>query len=354
MHQQLKNLLWLVRERLYIVKGKYQEAISYIETLPLGVLKATERRVFEGDAAEAVYGLIQKNYLNEDYAKSIKLWEQFKEKYETRVGVNSHMYFMIASAYIRVGLHTSFDRIMARLEKIPSEAMREYPLWITRQGHSNLKQIMEKLQLERLIATKEWELASAKLSTLEVSLRDTPPLMGLEALIAYAKNDYNQAIRSVEKIMLVKSETQTDKLTPREMAEVMSVYIESLYKIGDRKRFATVVKALRQDLKQSKSAPILNVAERVDYLLVEHLNQEEKPKWDEVALLCQEFLESYQKSPYIARIEYLLGLSKLRDGKIEQGKKILQGLSAKANIPGYVREMAKTELSTLELKNKQL
>src|SRR5690606_13887433 len=52
----LKKLLWLVRLRLFISTKDYDKALSYLTSIPVDSLKRAERRVFEGDGAEIVYG----------------------------------------------------------------------------------------------------------------------------------------------------------------------------------------------------------------------------------------------------------------------------------------------------------
>src|SRR5690606_8583128 len=84
-NKDLKKLLWLVSLRLYIATKDYDKALTYLTSIPLDALRPAERRVFEGDGAEVVYGIIQEAYLKEDYAKVVKIWEVYKDKYESKV-----------------------------------------------------------------------------------------------------------------------------------------------------------------------------------------------------------------------------------------------------------------------------
>ncbi len=106
----LKKLLWLVRLRLFIVTKDYDKALAYLTTVPLDSMKPAERRVFEGDGAEIVFGIIQDAYLKEDYAKVVKLWEIYKNKYESKVAKNPYMNFVACDAFIKLGLYKSYDR----------------------------------------------------------------------------------------------------------------------------------------------------------------------------------------------------------------------------------------------------
>jgi tetratricopeptide (TPR) repeat protein len=212
--------------------------------------------------------------------------------------------------------------------------------------------MVEELAVIKHVASKEWDQAEAKLTTSPVSRRDSLNFAFYQGQIAYHRGNWQTASEHFEKVLL--KQNPQNRLTPRQMSELLMGYVDSLYNLKDVQRFKSVVKALYQDIAQSKSAPILNVAERVHYLLTESLVAEQTPDWKEVETLAREFRGKFQKSPYSGRIEYLLGLSLLRDGRLKEGKDVLNALLGKKDVPGYVREMARTELSSLELRTKQL
>jgi outer membrane protein assembly factor BamD (BamD/ComL family) len=348
----LKKLLWLVRLRTFIVKKSYEEALSYLASIPVDTLKPSERRVFDGDGAEIVFGVIQQAYLKEDYTRAVKVWEVYKERFEKKVAGNPYMNFVIADSFIKLGLYQSFERAYATLRGMEDQESREFPLWVERTKDLPMKDMLEELGLIKSISSKEWDQAEAKLASYPVSLRDSVNYNYYQGVVAYNKGKWSEASESFEKV-LVKQDPK-NRLTPRQMSELLMGYVESLYNLKDVERFKTVVKALSQDIGRSKSASILNVAERVNYLLIESLVGDTQPNWNEIEGLVKSFKDRFQKSPYSARIEYLLGLSFLRNGKLEEGKTTLRQLLEKKEVPLYMREMARTELSALELKEKRL
>ncbi len=348
----MKKLLWLVRLRTFISRKAYDEALAYLASIPTDTLKPSERRVFDGDGAEIVFGVIQQAYLKEDYTRAVKMWEVYKERFEKRVAGNPYMNFVIADSFIKLGLYQSFDRAYGVLRSMADEEPREYPLWVERTKNLPMKDMLEELGLIKSISSKEWDQAEAKLTSYPVSLRDSVNFSYYQGLVAYQRGQWSKAAEDFEKV-LIKQNPQ-NRLTPRQMSELLMGYVESLYNLKDLERFKTVVKALAVDIQRSKSASILNVAERVNYLLIESLVGDSSPNWNEIEGLVRNFKGQFQKSPYNSRIEYLLGLSLLRNGKLDEGKATLRQLIERKEVPVYMKEMARTELSALELKEKRL
>lgn len=353
LNPDLKKLLWLTRLRTMITKKEFSKALSYLATIPLDTLKPSERRVFEGDGAEIVYGLVQQDYFQEDYTKAVKTWEVYKEKYDSKVAANPYMNFIIAESFIKLGLYESFERAYAQLKSMKDQEEREYPLWVERTKTLPLQDMVEELALIKAVSNKNWDQARAILASYPVSLRASMTYTFYKAQVDFKTGKWADAANEYENALV--KQDRNNRLTPRQMADLLMGYVESLYNLKDNEKFKSVVKALVKDIQQSKSAPILNVAERVNYLLIESLVAEEKKiDWKEIEELVVQFKEQFIKSPYTSRIEYLLGLSLLRNGKLKEGRAVLEQLIDKEEVPLYVREMARTELSDLTLKEKRL
>jgi tetratricopeptide (TPR) repeat protein len=351
-NQNLKKLLWLVRLRLFISTKDYDKALSYLTSIPLDSLKPAERRVFEGDGAEIVYGIIQEAYLKEDYAKVVKIWEVYKEKYETKVAKNIYMNFVVCDSFMKLGLYKSYDRALASFKNVQKEEARTFPIWVDRLKSTNLDQMIEELNLIRLVADANWVEAEAKLTSYPVSLRDSLNYPFYQGTILFHRKNYSDAILEFEKV-LVKQNPQ-NQLTPRQTADLLMGYVESLYQLKDQERFKTVVKALNDDIGRSKSAPILNISERINYLLIEAYAGEGNPEWKEIENMTKSFREKFQKSPYTARIGYLYGLSLIKNAKVPEGREVFTLLTNDKEVPSHIKEMCRSELATLELIEKKL
>jgi outer membrane protein assembly factor BamD (BamD/ComL family) len=348
----LKKLLWLVRLRLFISTKEYDKALTYLTSIPLDSLKPAERRVYEGDGAEIVFGIIQDAYLKEDYAKVVKIWEVYKDKYETKVAKNLYMNFVVCDSFIKLGLYKSYDRALASFKNVEKEEARTFPIWVDRLKSTNLAQMIEELNLIRLVSDANWTEAEAKLASYPVSLRDSLNYPFYLGKIRFHQKNYSDAILEFEKV-LVKQNPQ-NQLTPRQTADLLMGYVESLYQLKDQDRFKTIVRALNDDIGHSKSAPILNISERINYLLIEAYAGDTNPEWKEIETMTKSFREKFQKSPYIARIGYLYGLSLIKNAKVPEGREVFSSLTNDKTVPSHIKEMCRSELATLELIDKKL
>lgn len=352
LNPNLKKLLWLTRLRLFIGTKDYDKALAYLTSIPLDALKPAERRVFEGDGAEIIYGLLQDAYLKEDYAKVVKLWEVYKDKYETKVAKNLYMNFVVCDAFIKLGLYKSYDRALASFKNVQSEEARTFPIWVDRTKSINLSQMIEELNLIRLVADGNWTEAEAKLTSYPVPLRDSLNYAFYRGQIQFHQKNYSDAVVEFEKV-LVKQNPQ-NQLTPRQTADLLMGYVESLYQLKDQERFKTVVRALSNDINGSKSAQILNISERINYLLIEAYAGEVNPEWKELEEMTKSFREKFVKSPYNARIGYLYGLSLIKNAKVPEGREVLSLLTNDKDVPSHIKEMCRSELATLQLTEKKL
>jgi hypothetical protein len=348
----IKKLLWLVRLRIFIATKNYDKALAYLTSIPLDALKPAERRVFEGDGAEIVYGIIQEAYLKEDYSKVVKLWEVYKTKYETKVAKNLYLNFVVCDSFIKLGLYKSYDRALEGFKSVQREEPRVFPIWVERIKSTNLAEMVEELSLIRLVADEDWKGASDKLASYPVSLRDSLNYPFYRGLVNFHQKNYQETVVEFEKVLV--NQGKSNPLTPRQTADLLMSYVESLYQLKDQDRFKTIVKALSSDINSSKSAPILNVSERVNYLLIESFAGENNPSWKEIEGMTKEFREKFQKSPYTSRIGYLYGLSLIKNSRIAEGKEVLSILTKDEKVPLHIKEMCRSELATLELVEKKL
>jgi tetratricopeptide (TPR) repeat protein len=347
MDQNLKKLLWLVRMRLFIAKKQYDEALAYLTTIPLDSLKPSERRVFEGDGAEVVYGIMNEAYLKEDYAKVVKLWEVYKDKYEAKVAKNAYMNFVVCDAFIKLGLYKSYDRALASFKKVQKLEERNFPIWVDRTKTIDLGEMVEELNLIRVVAKKDWPQASDMLASYPVPLRDSINYPFYRGLIYFNQKKHQDAVTEFEKVLI--KQNPENQLTPRQTADLLMGYVESLYQLKDQERFKTVVRALSTDINDSKSAPILNISERINYLLIETYVGDTTPDWQELENMIKNFKTKFQKSPYTARVSYLYGLSLIKNSKVAEGREVLSGLTNEKDVPSHIKEMCRSELTTLEL-----
>ena len=66
------------------------------------------------------------------------------------------------------------------------------------------------------------------------------------------------------------------------------------------------------------------------------------------------FKNEYKDSSYSGRVEYLLGIAYVKNKKIEEGKKIFNDLIGNEGVSSYIKDLARSELSLINIKEKTL
>ena len=353
--KDLKKLLWQVRLRTFIVEKKYDEALAYLNALPLKSMVPTDRRVFESDGAEVVYGVIESSFNSGEYANVIKAWEIYKDQYVDKVANDPQMNFLVANAYIRLGLMDGFDELYEKFSKSKLEITKTFPVWVERTNSANAKSLLAELQIVRNLKLKNWDVVKREISSLRKAKTNIEKLDYYQGLLSYHTGDWKEGSRAFEKFLSSgKDESITD---PKEVAELVKAYTDCLYEIGDTKKYQKVANALLSDTRRlkNKNEYMDSVREKVSYLNIELLAGDEK---DENFLLTEakikSFKKEFSKSIYSGRIDYLLGLSLLNNKKDDEGKKVLETLISDEGVDEHIKNLARSELSMLKIKNKTL
>jgi hypothetical protein len=172
------------------------------------------------------------------------------------------------------------------------------------------------------------------------------------SIVSYKLKNYNESVASVESI-LVKPNTN-NLLTPTQNLTMLEVYLESLYEIAAPKRFRKNMAALVNDLRRNEGERYMGLVERADYLYVESLFSEQKVDYTLLKRKTAEFNDENKTSLYNNRISYLKGVSLLKTNEEEIGTKVLEELMTGKDVPEYLKGLARTELSSLKLKNRTL
>ena len=87
-------------------------------------------------------------------------------------------------------------------------------------------------------------------------------------------------------------------------------------------------------------------------LMSDHL--EKNPDFKILGMKAEEFLTSYSDNEYNPRVTYLNGIAKVKSSQQEAGKEILQKLLDDNKTPDYLKGLARSELTSLKLKEKTL
>lgn len=351
LNAKLKKLLWLVRMRILLVNEKFEEALAYLNALPLDRLKPSERRVFNADGAEVIYGVLLTKFKNADYARLIKVWEIYKSVYIDKVATDSFINYIAGKSFLKLGLYDGFERVYQGYKKMQSSPPRTYPFWVKRTKGTNAANLLTELSILRNLKLKKWDLAKKSVSDLEQKKIYFNKLNYFKGVIAFQEKDYNSTIKHFEKYL--SGQKRDDFYDPSEIAEVFRSYADSLYQNGNLEKYKKVTEALLTDtLNYADKNPFMNeVKEKVSYMTIEILSGEKK---DASYLLLESkikgFKKRFKKSIYLPRLDYLLGISYVETKRVKEGKKIFNSLIKKEEISNYLKELARSELSLLQIK----
>ena len=346
--KELKKLLWLTRLRVLIVSKKYNEALAYLSSVPLVMMPSIDKNVFEADGAEIVLGVIKQSYLDQNYAKAIKVWNVYKAKYVDNIAKSPYLRFLVTDSYLKLGLNKSFNDSMAKLSLMGDINARSYPRWVSLHKKIETSDFLIDIKISKLVANKLWTELDKYLES--VKSNENINYNFYKALVSYKRGFYNKAIGNYEKVIVAPNLTNT--LSPLENQTMLSNYIESLYEAASPSKFRKNVKAIVADLRRSDSA-VSEIIERSDYLLIESLF-DKKSNLTELALKTSEFLKEFKDSNYKSRIKYVSAITHLNRKEINEGKIILEELLKEKDTPEYLKGLARSELTGLVLENKKL
>ncbi len=348
---ELKHLLWLTRLRTFIVTKKYNDAIAYLTSLPTETLRPVEQRTFHADGAEIVLGLIQSAYIKGDYATAVKVWEIYKNKYEDKVGESAYLNFIVSDSFVNLRLFDSYKRAVAHLEKLKGNRTREYPLWVETNKDISTSDYIVELNMSYLLEQDNYKELEQFLELNKTNKNINYNFY--KALVSYHNKKYNEAVTSTE--VLLVSPNANNNLTPGQNKRMLEAYLESLYEISPAKKFREKTAALIVDLQRNNQNNDLDkMISRADYLYIESLYSEKNPDFKILGMKAEEFLTSYSDNEYNPRVTYLNGIAKVKSSQQEAGKEILQKLLDDNKTPDYLKGLARSELTSLKLKEKTL
>lgn len=349
--KDLQKLLWIVRLRTFIVDKKYQEAMAYLKSIPLTSFKVEEKRVFEGDGSEIVYGMIQSFFAKGDYANVIKAWEVYKDQYVTKVALDPMMNFLVGKSYLKLGLFKGFDRLFTSFKERGAAPTRTYPIWVSRTNEDDQKELFNELDLARHLQLKNFDVAEKIVN----ALPEMPRKYYYLGLIQNNRQKYDEATKNFERFLT--SETKLDLLDEREVADMLEAYAEGLYNLNDTEKFIKVATALLEDTNRLGSSDkyVQSIREKIAYLRLESMASKRDDKTNLILEAnLQKFMSEFPESNYRGRIQYLYGTTMLLNDKVDQAKEVFTKIIDDKDITPAIKEMARSELSLLKIKARTL
>ena len=354
LNKKIIHLLWLVRLRVLISEQKFSEALSYLNAVEMVKLLPAEKRVFEADGAEIVYGVILHSFEENNYSKTIRTWEIYREKYIEKVANDAYLNFIIGKSYAKLGLYDGFDRhynVFKRLKDAPSKT---FPIWIERKKKTSTDEILVELDILKYMNLKNWDLAKRAVDDLAKMNPLNTKIDYYLALIEYRNKNFKASITYFENFISRKN--GKDNFDSEEIAELIHSYADAVYSLNDVERFKKIAEALIVDTeKVNKSQAVSKYRERIYYLYIETLAGENKAENNLILeAKIKNFSEIYVDTIYKDRLTFLLGVAYVNNKKEDEGKKVLTSLVKNKETSAAIKEMAKSELTLLEIKSRTI
>jgi tetratricopeptide (TPR) repeat protein len=353
--KNLTKLLQQVRLRTLIVDGKFKEALAYLTLIPTTSMAKIDNRIFEGDGAEIVYGIIADFYKKSEYSQVIKAWQTYKDKYLDKVAMDPFMNFVVGSSYVKLGLYKGFDDVFAAFEKLKDTPNRTFPIWVERNEELKASDLLSELVIVKDIKLKNWDLVQKNITSFEKKLPNYNKTNYYKGLAAFSQKDYAGAVSHLENFF--SGQNQRVIYDPSDVADMIRAYTDSIYELGQTDKFLKVSEAILSDTSSfgTDNAYIQNVRERIAYLGIEITAG--KGTTNNFMLFekkINDFKKGYPKSIYTGRVNYILGQSLVANQKVKEGRDVFTALVNDKSTSDYLKELAKSELGLLNLKDRTL
>ena len=352
--KNLNQLLWLVRMRLLILDKEFKKALSYLTAIPVKTMQPLHQRIFEGDGAEVIYGILKQFYTQSDYSYVVKVWEQYKDKYILKVAQDPYINYIIGMSYLNLHLFDSFERELANFEKLYKSPVRKFPIWLERESSFNPKVFIEELNLTKNIKLKNFSLALENIKNLE-KVKEYIKLDYWKGHVAFHKKDYKNAIKHFEKFLT--GHTVKAGLNVMEITDLLKAYTDSVYHLDQLDKFYDISHAVLNDTKfvGLNNNYMNSVKERIRYLQIEILLERGRDK-DFLTLetMTKEFFKKHPKSVHKERVEYVLGLSLIKNKQEVKGEEIFNALLANDLTSGHIKAMVRSELALMKIKKMEI
>lgn len=347
---ELEQLLWLVRLRTYIKKEDYDKALSYLRAIPVDSIIQSKKRTFLADGAEIISGLILRKFLDGKSHIVVRLWEVYSKRYFDTVAIDPYINYVVGKSYLDLGFYDSFEKLMARFERFKSLPTRTYPRWKSNSQLRNIDEFISLLKLEKNIKLKNWDEA-ASINNKELKKYDLYEFY--QGVIQYRMGKYTESIESLENFVTTKGNIKLDET---QQSDFYEAYTESLHLTGKVSKFQKVVSTIIQQKSLSKNDNLaVRVFERAYYLYLENLNiLGSKEDFLKLEANSQKFLTEFQKSSYIDKVKYLLGLAYVKNLKDEDARKVFNEILNDDATSKSIKELTKTELTLMNLRKKKI
>ena len=339
----LKNLMWHVRLRSFLAQKKYKNALIYFNTLDVNGINPKWKNIYELDASEIIFGLSHQYYKTGQYSKVVKQWEYFRNSFLKRSAFDPHYLSLVSNSYLRLNLIENINDLIELVKNNKDFPTKEYPLWIDRRKLKIEKINYNELVLEKYIREKNYDLANSFMNQIHKN-----KLKFYKAKLNFLKGNYKEANSIISEIIL--DANQRSLLSDEKQVDLNYMFVMGHYFIGSESKFITLANAYLKDIQVKEIFQKSNETESIRYYLTETEYRYNK-NYDLVRDLVSGVVTHFPNSTYLPRLNYILANIDLEENKLSLAKEKLEELIKNESTPDYLREMAKTDLTSMMLQN---
>ncbi|MGB0453485.1 MAG: tetratricopeptide repeat protein [Bacteriovoracaceae bacterium] len=347
----LEQLLWLVRLRAYVKDQDYDTALTYLRALPLKTIARVRERAFIADGSEIISGFIEKKFNEGREHIVVRLWEVYAKDYIQKVALDPYLNYIVGKSYLSLGFFDSFEKLHNNFSKLENNPPKTYPNWRNKERSIDVRSLAVELRVLFHIRKKEWSKAK---QTNETKFKSNPKFTLYKGIIDYHLGEFKSASDSLDTFVTSDNEV---KLAENELALFYEAYAGSLYELKDVEKYQKVTRAILSDTKNlSKEKKVLGkVLERIYYLYLENLTRKGSTEsFMSLEASSKQYLDLFDQSIYSPKVKYLLGIAYSKNKKIDDAKKVFDELINAPTISKNIKELARTELTLINLNNRRL
>tara|TARA_B100000925_G_scaffold289647_1_gene272979 strand:+ start:7748 stop:10318 length:2571 start_codon:yes stop_codon:yes gene_type:complete len=338
-----KKLLWLTRLRSFIVAKKYNLAFNYYQKLPIETLKMGDRKVFYGDFSEIILGKMNDEFNRQSYSSVIATYSLLEDRKNYFVPKRAGHSYIESASYLSLGVEKSSAESLRAARMIDTDE-DIYPNWVTKNVIKSLRHTLEIVKFELALKESNFNKASEVLS----ALKNKELKNQLSLKMIFKQRKYKEFVKKAESFIV---SDQNKKLSPEQLSAFVKNYCFSLVMTGKFKKSKDVLlSSFENDFIKNKDEGNL------EYILLNLIEYYSSPKFSDKDFdsLLTKYDRFFPSGEWRSKVDFITAKKNFSLGNEEEGKRKLEKVINNKNTKEYLKELAKSELALIKIKQKTI
>ena len=343
MSVNLKKILWLTRLRSFIVGQKYNLAFDYYNNIPLESIKIEDRNIFFGDFSEVILGKMYESFNQKNYSDVVKTFSLLEDRKNYFVPKRAGHSYIESASYLSLGVQKSSSESLKKAKEIDS-GNDVYPSWVTR---NILKELRDTIQIVRFELSLKNDNYQNSLKELNL-IKDKKLKKQLELELNFRHKRYTDYIKKAEAFIL---NDYNKKLTIKQQSSFVTNYSFALMMKGEFTKTKKVLLASFENKLFSK-----NKSDNLEYVLLNLVEFYSSPKYSDsdFTTLLSMYNQSFPNGEWRSKVDFISAKRSISKGDDDLGIKNLQKVINNKGTKNYLKELAKSELALMKIKQKTI